>query len=262
MTEQETSQPRPVRTKGRSPSYPAIDLKTAIDRARQLYEREHQYATPIPTIYEHWGYKASGGSGNLAVAALRKFGLLAYEGSGEARRAKLTNLAVEIIGHPDERERREAVKKAALMPTIHQELWKEYGAKLPSDEHIRWKLRQERGFTSTGADEFIPQYRATLAFAGLTGVAADSEVTEPIDHHIEDDGVDADAATVYDANLNRTILVRSEKVRSYLIPVVPGTEILIEGPFPVSEEDWQSFITVLNAMKIGLVRRAEPASGS
>jgi hypothetical protein len=256
MTEQTDGERR---KKGRSPSYPAIDLKAAIDRARQLWEREHQYPTAIPMIYKHWGYKPGAGWGNLVIAALRKFGLLDYEGSGDDRRGQITDLAVEILDHPDESVKRRAIQKAALMPSIHQELWAEYRAKLPSDESIRWKLLRERNFTPSGADDFIPQYRATLAFAGLTGAdTTDQPESDATAIDVDEAESSSDVSPLPEVGIGRT----KPRIKSYVVPLADGLDIIVEGPFPVAEDDWNHFLAYLDLMKRGLVRApvAEPGN--
>src|SRR5947208_2952028 len=125
------------RKRGRSPSYPAISLKAAVDRARKLWQEEHEYPTALPTIFKHWGYKSTAGNANLVIAALRKFGLVDYEGTGDTRRAKVSKLAVQILDHPDEATRLGALQKAALTPPIHAELWQKYRTQLPSDDALR-----------------------------------------------------------------------------------------------------------------------------
>src|ERR1700736_3830256 len=80
----------PRKPRGRSPSYPAINLETAIQRARVLWETERQHAASVDTIVKHWGYKSLNGPAALSLAALKKFGLVEDEGAGPARTARLT----------------------------------------------------------------------------------------------------------------------------------------------------------------------------
>src|SRR6266496_6542820 len=115
------------RLAGRSPSFPAINLETAIRRARELYERDRQHPTPVEEIVRRWGYKGMSGPANLSVAALKKYGLLTDEGKGIERRGHLTHLAVEIVANPDPSARASAIKRAALLPSAHRELWDRYG---------------------------------------------------------------------------------------------------------------------------------------
>src|SRR5262249_30899737 len=126
--------PAPTRrSTGRSPSFPAINLETAVRRAATLYEKERQHPTAVETIVRHWGYKSMNGPANGALAALKKFGLLTDEGRGADRRGRLTHLAVDIVANPNAAARTSAIKQAALMPAIHRELWDKYQNTPPSD---------------------------------------------------------------------------------------------------------------------------------
>lgn len=42
-------------------------------------------------------------------------------------------------------------------------------------------------------------------------------------------------------------------VLTYAVPVAAGTDVTIEGRFPLTEAEWNQFIAVLTAMKPGLV---------
>jgi hypothetical protein len=154
---------------GRSPSYPGIPLGEAITRARTIYERDGRNSAPVTAILGHWGYKDGSGPGTIALAALKKFGLLTDEGVGPKRTAKLTELALRIVldTREDSPERAAFIREAALKPSIHAELWRECDGKVPSDGTLRHKLVLDRKFTQRGADEFIQQFRSTIAFSGL-----------------------------------------------------------------------------------------------
>ncbi len=157
--------------KDRSPSYPAIDLETALERARQLLSKEGRHYAPISAILQHWGYATKSSGGLLTTAALKKFGLLEDQGSGENRKARITDLAYRILidDRPNSEQRAALIREAALTPPIHAELWQERGpdGSLPSDVTLRFTLRTERGFTETAASDLINEFRQTIAFAGL-----------------------------------------------------------------------------------------------
>jgi len=245
---------RPLR---RSPSYPAINLETAIRRARELYARERQHLASVDTIASHWKYKSLNGPAHLTLAALKKYGLIVDDGKGAARRASLTDLAVEILQNPDPRARDEALQRAALSPSIHRELWEKYGNAPPSDANLKWILTRERGFTETGAAEFIPVYKDTVAYAKLdSSVAAPPPraAQEDLDHDDRDDpGLeDLDPSPRQPPPKPR---VSAPGVTPYAIPIFNGRSVVVEGHFPLSEEDWKQFMTVLSAMKPALVDR-------
>ena len=251
-----TSEATPARkTAGRSPSFPAINLETAIRRARELYERERQHPTPIEKIVHHWGYKGMTGPANLSVAALKKFGLMTDEGKGTERRGRLTHLAVDIIANPDQRARAAAIKQAALMPSAHRELWGRYGNTLPSDANLRWELVRQRGYTEGGAADFIRGYKQTVTFAQL-------ETSDRPSDAATSDADDDLAATDNDESVS-TGPSRPPEPRDspsgtrYPIPIFNGKAVVVEGEFPLSEEDWSQFMAVLSAMKPALVARVE-----
>lgn len=192
--------PTRKRRKGRSPAYPGLDLEAALEKARQLYQHEKDHPAPVETVLEHWGYAAKSGAGLVAVAALKKFGLLDDEGRGEARKANLTARALDIIH--DEREdsaqRQRAIEEAALEPGIHQELYEKYDGNLPSDKNLRFHLIRERGFTENGADELIRELRATLEFARLSesDSLSESDADKASLGGLSEDGMSAGAGSV------------------------------------------------------------------
>lgn len=248
-----------ARKKNRSPSYPALSLDVAIERAKLIWRREGRNAAPVGVIQEHFGYKRGTGSSNLAVAALKKYGLLEDEGSGKDRSAKLTDLAINIISAP---EPHQWVQEAALKPPIHREIWEQYDGALPSDASLKHELIARRSFTETGATEFISQYRKTVAFADLRPATSGSS-DEPDDDVESEHMSTVDPPTVSalgDQVQRRSSLgpaLRVEQApgaRSIPILLPGGTrDVQIVGQFPMSELDWQQFMAVLTAMKPGLV---------
>lgn len=50
----------------------------------------------------------------------------------------------------------------------------------------------------------------------------------------------------------------SDEAPTYVVPVAAGSDVVIEGRFPLSETEWEQFMTVLNAMKPALVAASEP----
>jgi len=259
MTDQpgDTTKPAP-RRKGRSPSYPGIDVGLALDRARQLWEREHHYDTAVPTILEHWGYGAKSGGGFAALAALKTFGLLADEGNGPKRSAKLTPLAQDIITAEDPQQRQKLVQKAALMPQIHAELWQLYGAKLPSDQTLSLFLIRERGFTPSGASELVSEWKRTMTHAQLT------TATDSVPANAEDSNAGTGGPTGRENLTPPATIDRDEKPpvdhrqqhqpRTIQVPYSPSEWALVQAPFPMTESAWTQMLAVLAAMKPGLVQ--------
>ncbi len=167
MSEQATTESGLVdrrKPRGRSPNYPGISLGTAIDKARKLYESERRHAAPISVVTSIWGYSSpTTGYATVAVAALKKYGLLLDEKADGERLLRLSELAMDILLNP---EPREAIQQAALLPPLHKEMWETYGSRLPSFDTLRWML-VKRGFTESGVQDFLRVYRETITFAKL-----------------------------------------------------------------------------------------------
>jgi hypothetical protein len=135
--------------------------------------------------------KATSSSGMRWQAALQEFGLLMAEGRGKDKTLKATEIARILVKHPDKssEEFRQALRNAALAPSIHQRVWalRAEDGHLPPDESLRWTLcGQEWGFSEYAVDAFIAQFRETIAFSALTEEPVPSE-TDADEDPPEDD---------------------------------------------------------------------------
>jgi len=159
----------PKRRQGRSPAYPFIALKSALDQARALYDAEGRYSAPLPPAFAAWGYGAKSSGGRQTVAALRYFGLIDVEGEGDNRKVKVSDDALRAL--LDEREDRSEyhrlIRDFALKPAVHQRLIEQYPKGLPSDASVRHFLMFECEFNESAAIEVLDEFKETAAFAKL-----------------------------------------------------------------------------------------------
>lgn len=162
------------RKRVRSPSFPFISLRVALDRARALYEAEKRSAVRPETAVAHWGYSEKSSGGKQTLAALRQFGLI--EGEGLVR---LTDRAVRLLLGEDSPEREQLLKQTALLPSLHGRLWEKYGPQLPDNSSLRLSLVMEEGFNDNAIDEFLTEYRETLELANLLTGSEGSPSREP-----------------------------------------------------------------------------------
>jgi hypothetical protein len=147
----------------RSPSFPFISLREAMERARKLYEGERRNPASLEVAAGHWGYSTKSSGASQTIAALRAYGLLEAEGT-----IRLTERAVHILLEPDGSPKRGSLlREAALAPHVHALLWERYSADLPPDKPLGSFLTRELGFNPGAVDDFIRGYKETLAFAGL-----------------------------------------------------------------------------------------------
>lgn len=162
--------------RARSPEYPAMGLKEAVERVKLVYEKDYQNKIPKAVIAVHMGYKGLNGTSLPAIAALSKYELL--EGRGDETR--VSDLALAIIAHaPGTPERIEAVRTAATKPELFAELAEKFPHRKSSDQAIRSYLLTQR-FIPAAADIAIRTYRETMQLvedesAGYSGSETISE---------------------------------------------------------------------------------------
>lgn len=156
--------------RGRSPSYPGLNLEEAIQRTKTLHAHEGQNVAHVDVVLGHWGYKPKSGLGLVILAALLQYGLIKDDGSGGSRKAGISNLGLDIIldQREDETQRLQAIKKSALLPSSYRDVWDNYGGALPSDQTLRFYLVREKGYTERGASDLISHFRHTIEFAKLS----------------------------------------------------------------------------------------------
>jgi hypothetical protein len=184
----------------RSPAYPYVNLEGALNRVKQFYEKEQRNAANINIAVTHWGFEKDSSSGSQTVAALISFGLMADEGSGDKRSVRLTQdaLRIHLDTRSDSTEKADLLKKCALSPKIHRQIWDKWGASLPSDANLRHYLLfdWEVPFNENSVDFFIGEYKSTIAFAKLSesdkveseggeGGEADIKYTPAVDDYVQ-----------------------------------------------------------------------------
>lgn len=166
--------------KVRSPSYPAIGLKEAIEKAEAVYRHDYQNQVPRAVAAKHMGYASLNGKSLGVLAALLKFGLL--EGRGDSTR--VSDLALKIIAHSaGTPERAGAITEAAGRPELFAELDKRYPDGKGSDAAIRSYLLTQK-FIPQAADSALRAYRETkLLVETECGAYSASETNEPETMH-------------------------------------------------------------------------------
>jgi hypothetical protein len=141
-------------------------------RAKEFFKEETRNAASLKVAVNHWGYKEKSSGGLQTVAALIAFGLLKDEGTGAKRKMRLTPDAIRLLldERPDSTEKAALIKRMALTPKIHQDLWKRWGVAMPSEQQMRYTLTAEwePPFNEKSVDVFIREYKDTIAFAKLT----------------------------------------------------------------------------------------------
>lgn len=155
--------------KHRSPAYPFIPLKKAVERAQALYEHDKRHPTALHVAAKHWGYAEKSSGGLQTASALKQYGLLEDVGSTGDRRVKLTDLALAILLDevPNSPDRVAAIKRAALSPKLYAEMFEKWGIELPSDESLRTYLKRDKLFNDDAVGSVIKDYKDTIEYSKL-----------------------------------------------------------------------------------------------
>jgi hypothetical protein len=151
--------------KERSPSFPFIPLKKAIERAQAMFTAHRRNQTRPSAVSDTWGYSPSSSGFMQTIAALKAYGLIDDIGRGEDRRVQLSDLAIRILTDAREGARETATKDAALKPKMFMEYSVIWFPDRPSDAHCLSELTLDRGFTQEAAKLFLRVFDENMSFA-------------------------------------------------------------------------------------------------
>ena len=159
--------------KARSPGYPIISLKEAIEKIEQVYKRDYQNKVPRIVVAQHMGYQGLNGKSLGVLSSVSKYGLL--EGRGDEN--WVSELALQIIAHEQgSPEWAEAVTQAAAMPDLFVDLKGRFPAG-GSDAAVRSYLLT-RKFLPAAVDIAIRAYRETMQLVSSASSAYHTQVIE------------------------------------------------------------------------------------
>ena len=161
----ETKRPK----QGRSPAYPGISLKVALEKAKALYDAEGKYAAPMSSAFKAWGFSEKSSGGRELRAALRYFGLITIDGEGESGKVKLTDDALRVLldEREDQTEKQIIVRRLALTPAIHKKLIEKFPEGIKSDGTVEHYLVFDESYNKSAAGEIVAEFKATATYAGL-----------------------------------------------------------------------------------------------
>ena len=235
--------------KSRSPNYPSVDLETAIDLLRKLYDRLHKGEFLASDAAGAWGSKSASGPVKRKLAALRQYGLLA----GVKRGVKAENPRISrrgltfVLRNQASREYQSELKEAALAPPLFNEIYNTLSD--PADGVLGHHLIVEKGFTDKGAQRFIEVYNATIQLANLN---KDDEMSES-EYDYQNIGVKKETL---DSNPEFTAVRR----QTPMVTITLSTEGEYAKLLPrMTSADWERKVKILDAYKDTFVQD-EPES--
>ena len=166
------------KSRHRSPAYPAVGLREAVERAKKFYSVDRKAGAPPEIAVKHMGFATAHGQAMSVLAALKKFGLV----SDVNGRVVPTQRAIEIIELPPADSRRiKALQEAALAPSIYAELIQQHQQSgWPGDDVLQAELITYRNFNPNSVAGFVSDLKDTLDYAGLSDLnVLESELGGP-----------------------------------------------------------------------------------
>jgi hypothetical protein len=151
----------------RSPAYPIIPLKAAIDRLAEFDVHFKRSAARPEKIGDAWGIKGKAYV-DRTTAALKYFGLLEYQGTGSGRQIAVSDEGRKYLRAQQEETKQLLLKAAALRPRQIAKFWEKWGRDRPADPACIDELTFHHGFSDKGARDFLRVYDDTITFARLS----------------------------------------------------------------------------------------------
>ncbi len=164
----EASTIEPKSKKERSPSFPFIPLKKAVERTKTLLENHKREAARVSSIAASWEYGLKSSGLLQTIAALKQFGLIEDLGSGDERKVQVSELGRRILTDERPGAREAALKTAAIKPRLIAEYLDRWLGERPSDSHCISELELDRGFSRDAATLFLKVFDETVSYASLS----------------------------------------------------------------------------------------------
>src|SRR2546427_8518858 len=140
------------KTRHRSPNYPGISLRAAVEKIASWYKADGIVASPRDAALRHFGFEKFTSDAGRVLSAMKSFGLV-NEADG---RIKLTQRGIDIAARQaGDPKRQQALKDAGLGPQIYRILLKEYPLPLPSDTTLQSELIASKGFNPKSVKDFL-----------------------------------------------------------------------------------------------------------
>ncbi|MBV8548541.1 MAG: hypothetical protein JO126_03690 [Alphaproteobacteria bacterium] len=152
----------------RSPSFPFIPLKTAIERLTAFEDYFKRHPSPADKAGLAWGMKGYGSQTQQMLAALKSFGLVEYQGTGPKRSVSVSEEGRTYLRAQQDSIKKAIIKRAALKPKLIEKYWSLWGADRPPDAVCLDELVLKGAFPQNAAETFLRVYDSTIDYAGLS----------------------------------------------------------------------------------------------
>jgi hypothetical protein len=173
----------------RSPNYPAIPIKQAIDLTEKIFKSDRTNTIDKTVAAQHMDFVGLNGRTLKLLGALSQYGLLDKVGKGNVRVSKT---AVSILHGLNDTEKKQALALAAAAPPLFKRIRDTFDQ--PSDRTITSFLMKE-GFTDRAVSPVLRSFNETNSYLAANGVSesyGDTGGGTPDSDRDEDNGVPDD----------------------------------------------------------------------
>lgn len=208
----------------RSPNYPLFDLKKAVERIQQMYDRDKAHKVPVTVLHDRWGYKAMSGALKQAIGALKSYGLITVEGEGAKRFVAVSERGRRIL--LDAPDKAQSLKDAAVGPALFKALWEKYAKDgIPADDVIKHHLIFDRKFNDESVGDAIARFKATIDYAKLSVGDKMAETDGDEEGEFGDDAPN-DSSPPADNQRKGTRRMPSPGAKEFVYPLEEGNAVL------------------------------------
>ena len=151
----------------RSPPFPFISLRAAVERLGALEATFGRHAAPVDKLGLAWKMKEKSSQALQTAAALKAFGLVDYTGKTENRTVSTSEDGRTYLRAQQDSIKAEVLTRCALKPKAISMCWQRWGADRPPDAVCLDQLILKDKFTDSAAHTLLRVYDETVAFAGL-----------------------------------------------------------------------------------------------
>lgn len=245
-------------TKDRSPNFPFISLATALQRAQDFHSAERRGAAPFAVAVGHWGMSPSSSGALQTVAALKQYGLMSDEGSGQSRKVRLTDLALRIIldTRPDSTEKPALMRQAARTPTVAAEVHKIWPDEFPSPPNLNHYLVVERKFNPDNARKAVRILQQNHELTGAFSITTENHISDQVDDAVGSDIMQAmnpsktrplePAVRSFASDMPRSA-VQGEEIANIRVSKICTVRLLASGPW-----EKRNIESLISQLQLGL----------
>ena len=242
-------------TRARSPKYPHVGLKNAIQRVQTAHEKIARAPVDRSTLAISLGLTSDkSGTALTWLSTVRQYGLTESRGGGSYG---VSDLGRDVLFEQGF-NREEALRKAATMPQAFQLIQQTFTDTVPDhDSLVNWL--QLRGFTAKAAPVAAKAYRETTEYMTSELVSSQEDRPTPVRETI-DPSPNAEWESTVDAQQQSVRPALSRTEISW--PLKSGNRFSFSSAGPMTKTDFADVMSIFSALSATAVKDAEAATST